>query len=515
MNNHYRTIVIGGGLSGLVAALNLAERGLAPLVIESEPRFGGRFSAKETVTLTAQGRDWQFPAEHGIHGIWGQYNNLRAVMGRYAIATDLVPAKQEEWLHGEGRVMHAEAGSMVRLSPIPAPFHYIGLLARPRFLAMLTLQDLIGLPRTVGSIYLALAYDPLMEPAPLEGRTLKELFHRWPPRLRAFISSLLRSGLAAHPEDVPLNGFLAFMRFYTLLRRDAWVFDYFPADSGSFLIDPLVAKLQALGGTTQCNTSATRVERTATGWRIFWKETEGAGEGSVEADQVVVALDAPAAQKIFTTSPATAKEAVTLQWPRGLATGVVRLWFDTVPNTAVESGICSGDLIIDNFFWLHRFQRAVTEWHAATGGSVVESHIYGPQLLLDQPDAALLAQAISDIYRAYPELRGHLLHSTLQRNIASHTRFEVGASPSYLGVESPWAGISCCGDWVRYSHPALFLERACVTGIAAANRVLHATGLPTYEVLPVRPPEAPAAAIQWMLRGVRRIVARLGAKKKR
>ncbi|MCG8350262.1 MAG: NAD(P)-binding protein, partial [Chloroflexales bacterium] len=313
---HSPVIVIGGGLAGLTAGLHLAERGIPSLLLEAAPRCGGRVAGGDTITLEHAGQSWRFIAEHGIHGIWGQYHNLRAMLRRHKIAADLVPASREDWLHGEGgRVWRAEAGSIVRRSPVPAPFHYLGLLVRPRFLNMLTLRDLIGLPRVVGSLYLALAYDPLCEPTPLAGRTLAELFEHWPPRLRAFISALMRSGLAAHPANVPLGGFLAFLRFYTLLRRDAWIFDYFPADSGTSLIDPLVAAIERHGGVVKCGIKVIKLERNDSRWGVHWRSTANAEahtderEGIAEAEQLIVALDAPAAQRLLCASPTTAPAA--------------------------------------------------------------------------------------------------------------------------------------------------------------------------------------------------------------
>jgi len=500
-------IIVGGGLAGLSAAHSLAERGLAPLLLEAAPQLGGRIAGAATIGLEHAGRSWAFPAEHGIHGVWGQYRNLRALLERLGLRDSLVPAVREDWLHGEaGRVRRAEAGSAVRRGIFPAPFHYLALLVRPRFLAMLTPADLLGLPRVVGSLFLALAYDPLLEETPLGERTVTGLLDRWPPRLRAFIAALMRSGLAAHPDEVPLAGFVAFLRFYTLLRRDAWAFAYLPDDAHSALIAPLAQAISGAGGTLRTGAAVTKIERAGAGWRVCW--SEGGAEQCAEAPQLILALDAPAAEALLTGSPATAREAGELRFPRGLATGVARLWFAKAPMAGAESGICSGDLTIDNFFWLHRFQRGAAAWHAATGGAVVEAHIYGPPAVLALPDAALLARAVGDMQRAHPELRGTLLHQSFQRNAPSHTRFGVGVGPQHLAVQSPWAGISCCGDWVRYPHPALFLERATVTGLAAANAALAALGHAQAPILEALPPEAPARVLERWLRAVRRAAAR-------
>ena len=501
-------IVVGGGLAGLTAALHLAERGLAPLLLEADLHFGGRMGGGATVELDHGGQRWCFPAEHGLHGLWGQYHNLRAMLDRHGIATDRVAARREDWVHREGgRTYRAEAGSAVRRSPVPAPLHYLGLLVRPDFLAMLTLRDWIGLPRVVGSLYLALAYDPLIEPTPLAEHTLAELFTHWPPRMQAFMTALMRNGLAAHPEEVSLGGALAFLRFYTLLRRDAWAFEYFAADAEAALIAPLTAAITAQGGELLNRAHVDRLESVSGGWRVYWQRADGGRQASTTA-QVVLALDAPSARHLLAASPATAGEVAALVWPSGLANGIVRLWFDREPTGRAESGICSGDFTIDNFFWVHRIQRACAAWHAATGGALVEAHIYGPPAVLDQPDVAVLALAVSDVIHAYPELRGHMIHATVQRNPPTHTRFETGTDSRYLSVESPWPGISMCGDWLRYPHPALFLERACLTGIAAATRVSVTLGGEPCPLIPAQPPEPLAGAFQRGLRGVRRIVRR-------
>ena len=90
--------------------------------------------------------------------------------------------------------------------------------------------------------------DPLAENQPLGNLTLHDLTKRWAPAVRAFLIGLARNGLSATPDEIPLSGFIAFLRFYTLLRRDSWIFSYMPADGGTSFIDPLVEKVNELGG---------------------------------------------------------------------------------------------------------------------------------------------------------------------------------------------------------------------------------------------------------------------------
>lgn len=466
-------IIIGGGVAGLSAAVCLAERGLTPLVFEAEPTyFGGRLSGKPAATFAypADGSPETFPAEHGIHGFWSQYRNLKGLLDRHGIMPEFVRADRQEWVHGTGRrVRRAELGRVVRRTWWPAPFHYGALWFRPSFWGMVGWRDWLSIPAVLGSLVVAVGIDPLAEYKKMAGLTLADFCKGWPPAIRAFVASLARSGLSAHPEDVPLSGFIAFLRFYTLLRRDSQGFEYLAEESGRAIIDPLVAKIRSLGGTVQGGCRVEKLERHSEGWQV---ELEDGRRFSTA--NVVLACDAPATRRIMLNSPATTALAGTFHWPRGLETVIVRLWFSGQPHRKAEAGIISGDFAADNFFWLHRFQHVFKEWHARTGHSALEAHVYGPPELVAEPDEIILEKVTADFGRIYPVLKDKIIHRTVQRNQAVHTLFAIGTLAEHLGIRTPWPGLYCCGDWVRHPSPALFLERACLTGIEAANAVLLA-----------------------------------------
>jgi carotenoid phi-ring synthase / carotenoid chi-ring synthase len=489
-------LIVGGGLAGLTAALHLAERGMRVRVLEADPGYpGGRISAKDPVKFGG----WTFPGEHGVHGFWSPYLNLQAMLSRHRIRPVFFPAFDEDWIYRRGnRIKKAAIGSAIRHSWIPAPFHYLNLFFSFSFLSTITPRDFLSLFHVWYTLLFAIGIDPLREDQPLKGHSMADLIKGWSPGVRALFIGLARSGLSAHPEEIPLSGFLAFLRFYTVMRRDSWAFSYLPQDGGSGLIDPIICRLKELGGSIQLGCRVTHLEQTDRGWKAAW---EG---GHAEGASLILAADSPSATTLLRASPATAEVAAGLQFPRGMETAIVRLWFDSSPFATSEAGIFSGDFILDNFFWLHLLQTPYIEWSRTTGGSAIEAHIYGPPSLLAQPDAALLTQAISDVQTAFPELRGHRIHQILQRNPASHTLFGVGDAQHHLGIHTPWPEIYCCGDWVRHPTPALFLERACVTGIEAANAVLARRGFATWPLLDHPRPEPLAGWIeQLMLRGRR------------
>lgn len=488
--------MLGGGLAGLTAALHIAERGLIPLVLEADPIHpGGRLSSDDPVKITP---NWTFPSEHGIHAVWGQYHNFRTFLRRHEIVPGYIPARREWWVHrpANGRVQWAEGGSALRTSWIPAPFHYLALFVRPRFLQMLTLRDVASMFRVLSGLWFALAFDPAIGDNSLRYLTLADYFRGWSPTLQALFTGLARNFASARPDQVPQSGFIAFLRFYTLLRRDAWAFTYFDQDAGRALIDPLVDRLHSLGGELQLGTRVNCLTRETDVWRVKWSG------GEASAPHIILALDAPGARTLLESNPDTASATQLLMWPMAIPTAVFRFWFKMVPRVRAEAGICTGDFTIDNFFWLDRFQPAFRAWSEATGGSAVETHIYGPSETLSQPDAVLLARALLDVQRIWPELRGGMLAQSIRRNPPTHTLF--GTTGDSLAVETAWPGLTACGDWVRYPHPSLYMERAVVTGIAAANHVLAALGRDTWLIRQPDPPEYLSRVMQAGLHRVRR-----------
>jgi len=521
---HEEVIVIGAGVAGLTAAVHLAERGVPVRVLEADHLYAGgrlwggsptlhasRFTPNAGVQITFQGHTQTFYPEHGIHGLWWNYANIRALCERFDLKPNIVPAREQAWIHAEGqRVQWSEVGAIISRATLPSPFNYLELFGSHRFLAMLSLRDWLALPAVWWSLLLCLALDPFENLLSLEGQGLDNFFHGWSPKLRSMFIGLARSGLASTPEKISLAAFIAAMRFYTVQRRDSLRFAYFTRDPGAEFINPLIERLQAKGGALLLGHTAIQVAREerqmATSSRLhpLWRVTAETPNGlrSLYAAHLILATDAPAAQRLLTESPFTAPAAQQLSWPEGLLNATVRVWLSRLPRDGPEGGIFTGDFSVDNFFWLDQIQTEYAAWSRRTGGSVVEMHLYRTDEFFNQPDAAIVARAVDDLYRAYPELRGSLLQAVLQRNAPVQTRLMIDKAERWLGAATPWPNLWACGDWVRGPWPALFLERACVSGVEAANHVLAALGREPFPLAAYDPPEPLAAHIRsWLLGG--------------
>ncbi len=511
-------IVVGGGIAGLSAAISLGRAGVDVTVIEAGAVAGGRIATPGRFDFVWEGEPFSFPIEHGVHGIWRRYRNLRRLIEWCGLDHHLHdPGPQEiiTLLPGTDRIHPVEVARLVQLSRIPAPFAQMKPWLDPTLFRCLVEQG----PRGLASLATGghfLAFDPTSDAdmATYDASSVAEVTAAWPPAFRAQLEAMSHSGYFDEAGSISLATFcLGFAFYVTDDRRDAY-FDVFDTDADEALVGPLCAAVQTLGGRIRLGT---RVEA------LTWGGTEKAPRATgvtvvtsdgrreeIAAGAVVLALDPPALRRLTEGTPAAAPG---LGGPstRGLPSLAVRLWFTREPARDRSSSGMFANLEADNFFWLHRWQAPFAAWHDRTGGGVLECHLYGQHAAraMVEPDAEVIGRVRGIAERVWPVLAGSFAMGHLQRNAPTHVSFHRGAMSVLPPVRTSVSNVARAGDGIACGHAVLYLERACMTGILAAREVAPALGISATRVPEPLTPEPSERTVVYA-RSVARLLRRVG-----
>ncbi|MEV1285942.1 FAD-dependent oxidoreductase [Micromonospora sp. NPDC049679] len=468
------TLVVGGGIAGISAAVVLAERGVRVTVLEAGPTLGGRLAAWPDTLPDGTAQQ----VEHGFHAFFRQYYNWRSILRRVHPQLRLLrqiddyPVLSTTW-------PTEEFGGL----PVAPPLNLLALVSRSDSLRLRDLRHMDGkaaLP--------LLAYDPVRTHRELDDTTAAALLDslRMPDRARAMLFEVFSHSFFNHEREMSAAEMVANFHFYFLGNPEGLRFDAPDHDYDTAIWQPLAAHLGSHGALVLTGDPAVRVQPAAdSGWQVV------TASGSAHtARHLVLAVDPPALKHLVADSPQLATAGPVLAGQvDALAVGppyaVARYWLggDVARSRPVFSGV-SRQSTLDSITVYHRLERDAREWAERTGGSVVELHAYACDAHV--PATELAGRMRAELAALWPEVSDLPVVALRARVEARAPAFRPGGYANRPGVVTDADGVYLAGDGIRTDFPSALMERAAATGILAANHILRRAGAATEPLRSVR-----------------------------
>jgi carotenoid phi-ring synthase / carotenoid chi-ring synthase len=498
----HAVVVVGGGIAGLTAAVSLAERGASVLLLEKDrASLGGRVGSSSSVSFSYQGQKWRFENAHAVHGLWPQYQNLFHFIERHGLAACLADASDPSFVFDRvgavrGSTVYPGEKHVLFLQPL----HHV-LQLRNRQLYRLIGKDEIPRLLNLGwHLLQAVHFDPNSEAhrQKYDVRAVTDFMTGIPSFHRDLLRSLTRSVFFSEPEAVSLWAFLVALRMRAFPHRRTRRLSLCTGNFVERVFDPLLPVIESAGGRVVQGIRVDRVRRSADGsWSLDWVRDDGEGpspwgfsrkKGTLRARAVILATDVVNAGRLAARSPDLGRVYGDFVSFQGRPASSIRIWYARCPNdTETESGVFSGQTLADTYCWLHRFDDAFVRWRRATGGGAVECQVCAPDWKHAIDDQETIRRVKQDIERAFPEVANSAVNTTITRHPATHTNFPVGSAVTFPKVRTPHPSLALAGDWIDGGFPALYMERACQTGVVAANAILDLLDLEPWPVLEPAP----------------------------
>ncbi|MCX6134749.1 MAG: hydroxysqualene dehydroxylase HpnE [Ignavibacteriales bacterium] len=438
------TLIIGGGLAGLSAAVDLSSRGISVLVLEQRPHLGGRtysFVDEKTGDVV----------DNGQHLMMGCYHATRWLLSM--IGSDHLAALQAN-LHID--FLHPVRGrSSLHCPPLPAPFHLLAGLLR---LNNLSVIDRLKLLR----VGLEIRKDPQRIEPTIASLTV----HQWLDQLgqsdenKKYLWDILAIGsLNDDPKDVSALLFYRVLRSAFLGRRENSSFLVPRTGLTQLFVDPCVDFIRSRGGEVIVNCGVD--ESLFDGDRLRGVRSS---DGRIrEAQAFVSAIPWYAASPLF--SGAAGRQGWNVNGHLQSSPIVtINLWFDRM---VMEQDFVA--LLDSRIHWV--FNKSKIYGSSTASRQYISLVISGAASLILLDSAELVRAALKDLSAALPAVRDAVLvHSLVIKEKRATFSPRPDAETHRPSSATQFRNLFLAGDWTNTGYPAT-IEGAVLSGRKAAEEV--------------------------------------------
>jgi 15-cis-phytoene desaturase len=445
-------VVVGGGLAGLTSAVGLCRAGLRVVVVERDRILGGRAASfRDGVTGDA------IPI--GPHIFASEYPNTLALLDLLGTRDRIV------WHDVVVTMVEGRHRSVMKMSPLPAPFHFV-----PSLIADPWLRNRDWLSNTPVTLFaLTLDEDAIgrldeVAALPLLGRL--GVTERYIDRFWRFASLSIM--------NVPLERCSAgaLLRFYRRLIGKRGYRIGFPDEGLGDVFAPGCRRMiEDHGGRVLVGTDVARIMDD--GPRACGVEL--ADGRRIDAQFTVAALPPHALQSILPTAwvrdyPGFAN----LDRSQPCPYLSVFLWFDRkLTAERFWARLHRPGALNCDFYDLSNINRGWSD-----RPSVVASNIIYTGDAWDSTDEQIVEKTVAELAEYLPEAASATItHAVVHRIPMAIPCPFVGAERLRLDNVTPIDGLVLAGDWLKTGLPPS-MESACFSGWRAAEVVLAAVGRP-------------------------------------
>ena len=440
-----RVAVVGGGLAGLTAAIDLREAGFEVTLLEARPRLGGAASSYQRDQLTV---------DNGQHVILRCCDNYRALLARLGVSDKVVfqPRFDVTVLAPGGR------RARLRRSDLPSPLHLLGSLLRYR---LLPLADRLK----VGRAALAMRFVDPADRRLDESRLGDWLGARGQGELarRRLWDLFIISALNIAGDDASLQLAATVIKTALLGAKDAADIGVAAVPLGDLHGKATAELLATLGAQVRTNAKVAAIRPAAEGgFAVELGDAE-----LVTADAVVLAVpSAPAAKLAGDAGVADAS-----RWEGLGASPIVNVHVRYDRQVTDLPFVAAVDSPVQWVFDKTQIAGLNTGQYLAVSLSAADGYV-------GVPSAELAEQFLSELERLFPAaVQAQVTDVFVTRERRATFRQAPGCGALRPGAATSVSGLVLAGSWTDTGWPDT-MEGAVRSGHCAAQQLIKELGGP-------------------------------------